>query len=117
STADDNEPRDGLPLGVVGDLDEEIELALAASGIRVHRWQPGTRGDDEIVWAAGVPFEAVAALAAAGKAVVTDVSAGDATALPRLVHAGVADAVVRPHGADAIVRRIWRVHRLRVASR
>lgn len=104
--------RGELGVGVIGELSSELELAFAASGIRVVTWPAGEVGAERIVWAAGVSVERAAALAASGKAVVTDVAKGDAAALPRLIRAGVADAVVRPHDSDDVIRRLWRVHRL-----
>jgi eukaryotic-like serine/threonine-protein kinase len=111
-------PDDGtlLALGVIGTLPSELELAFAAAGITIAPWTDEA-GGETIVWASGVPVERLAALAAAGKDVGTDVAPGDAAALPALIRAGVADAIVRPHDADDLVRRLWRVHRLRAAVR
>jgi serine/threonine-protein kinase len=107
----------GFDLGVTELLSDELALAFATSGIRVHRWPAGEIGPERIVWADGASLQSLAALAAAGKAVVTDVAAGNAATLPALIHAGVADAIVRPHDPDDLVRRLFRVHRLGTAPR
>jgi serine/threonine-protein kinase len=112
-TAEEAEdPSTTFEIGVVGELPSDLELTLAASGIRVAKWSAGDPGTEQIVWAAGLPLDRLAELAAPGKSVVTDVAAGDAAALPGLIRAGVADAIVRPHDPDDLIRRLWRVHRL-----
>jgi serine/threonine-protein kinase len=117
SSAPTAEAAEAFDLGVTEPVPESIQLALATSGIRVHEWQPGEIGPEHIVWAPAASIVQLAALAGAGKAVVTDINPADPSALSALIHAGVADAIIRPHDADDLVRRLQRVHRFRAASR
>ncbi len=106
------EVEQGFAVGVLHPLPEELGLALAAAGIQVTEWPRGEVGREEIVFAEQATVDQLAALVGAGKNVLADIEAADATQLPALIHAGVADAIVRPHDPDALVRRLWRSHRL-----
>ncbi len=101
-----------LAVGVVGDLDAELELALAASRIEARRWADDI-GSEPVVWIASASAERIAAITAAGKTVVAGVPDRDATRLPALIRAGVMEAVLLPADPDDLVRRLWRASRLR----
>ena len=106
-----------LAIGVIGELDPELELALAASQIQARRWAPAELGPEPVVWVAGASPERIAALTSADRTVVVQLAQRDATLLPALIRAGVADAVAAPIDPDDLVRRLLRAHRLHRSAR
>jgi hypothetical protein len=102
-----------LEVAIVGDVDPELWLALAANGIVA--WAAGADPIDEpaIVFAPLASVVAVEALCRDGHTVLTDTAAGDMTRISALLAAGAAEVVVRPVGADDLSRRLRRVARRR----
>jgi len=105
-------PQPPLAVGVVGAVETELGLALALSGIELHTWPDGAGAEEVVLLVRGTADQAQA-LAAAGKIVVVQIAARDATLLPPLIRAGAADVIAEPIDADDLVRRLWRAHRLR----
>ncbi len=112
-----DESADALAVGVVGAMDEDLELSLAASRIELRPWADDVIGPEPVVWIQAASIARITAIAAAGKAVVARVPERDAARLPELIRAGVVEAVASPVDADDLVRRLWRASRLRRVAR
>jgi serine/threonine protein kinase len=94
-----------IALAVVGDVDEELRLALATCAIRV------TGAEDAAaaaIYAPGASLERLGALAAGGRPVIADVEPGDFAALAARVRAGCRDAVTRPVRPSELARKVRR---------
>ena len=103
-------PPAAIPLAWVGPRDEELILALAANGFDAI--ETGTPDGERIVFAPGASATQLAALAARGRPVVTDVDASDLAAITAHLRAGVAEAVSRPVRSDDLARKLRRALRL-----
>jgi CheY-like chemotaxis protein len=102
-----------VELAVVGALDGDLALGLAANGILpfiVSADQP--IGDADVLFVPGASPETLSALRRDFlMPILTDSSPADAERVPALLRAGVDDVVTTPVRADQLARRVWRALR------
>ncbi|MBW2460384.1 MAG: serine/threonine protein kinase [Deltaproteobacteria bacterium] len=102
---------EGIEVAVLGDVDGELWVALAANGIAAWAATPSDLPAKALVYAPGAPRSEIARLCADGYTVLSDTDPGDATRIGDLVSAGAAEVVLRPVAAEDLSRRLLRVAR------
>ena len=101
-------------VALVGDIDEELELALRVNGLDPVRLPGEIRkipSEARAVFAPGAEPSTVETLCANGTPVVTDAPTSDVKRLAEMLRAGAAEVVVRPSQPDEVARKIWRAIR------
>jgi len=107
-----SEDEELLEVAVVGALDVELQLVLAANGLSaftVSEAQPSAGA--AVVLSIGQSAPEVAALVTGRVPIVADADATDVPRVALLLKAGVDEVVVRPLSADDLVRKLWRAIR------
>lgn len=104
----------GATVALVGDVGEELELALHVNGLQPARQAPGEElvtDGIRAVFAPGATPDEISALAQQGIPVVTDAPAADMDRLALLLRAGAAEVVIQPCQDDEVARKLWRAIR------
>ena len=99
----------GLRLAIVGPIDEELRLGLAANGLETITFDEASDpGGADALYAPAASPEALSALETRGIPILTDTEASDMDRIAALLQVGVAEAVPRPVRPDELARRAWR---------
>ncbi len=98
-----------ITLAVVGPLDTELALGLAANGIETLALDPNTPA--HAVFAPGAKPTAVASLVAIGLPVISDAAPANIGRIAALLRSGVAEVVGVPTQVDEVARKVRRAVR------
>jgi len=107
---------DAIEVAILGDVDPDLWVALAANDIVAWAAAGENVPDAALVYAPRATTDAVGELSRAGHLVLTDTEAGDMSRISALLGAGAAEVVVRPVAADDLARRLRRVARRKARS-
>lgn len=95
-----------LSLRVVGEVDPNLALGLAANGIRL------VEEDGDAVFAPGAPMDVLAALVqGSGLPMLTTMAKSDTARLAGLLRAGAAEVLVEPVAPEALAHKVRRAVR------
>ena len=105
-------PNSDVRVGIVGSLDADFQLGLAANGLQCMSFDGDVAGLSA-VFAPGLTPERVKEVGALGVPVVTDADPSDVERLSALLRAGAAEVVIKPCQSDDVARKLWRAIRKR----
>ena len=105
---------DAVQLAVIGALEGDLALGLAASGVQAYIVTPeqAVAGADAI-YAPGASAAVLESLRSHGIPVLSDAAPGALDRVTELLRAGVREVLMTPVNADDLARKTWRAARAR----